>query len=85
MGETMHHDLIEDKLMELGMGLKPGQNVTPLLAKANAEMPEKYRNNVVVTDDRSKEVLDRLSERRRARIIEGEAKLALVTSESDAV
>ena len=40
----------------------------------NAHKPEKYRQNVVITDDRGKEVLNKLSERRKATIIEGESR-----------
>ena len=64
MAQTIHHDLIEDKLMELGMGLKPGQNVTPLAIKANAEMPEKYRHNTITLDERPQKVLDELKAHR---------------------
>jgi hypothetical protein len=50
-------DVIEDKIHELAMGLKPGQNAIVLLARANAEMPEKYRPNVHPTDDTAKELI----------------------------
>ena len=45
-----------------------------LIALLNANRPEKYRQNVTITDDRGKEVLNKLSERRKATIIEGEAR-----------
>ena len=45
-----------------------------LIAMLNAHWPERYRNNVVVVDDRAKEVLEKLAERRKA-------KLALVKPE----
>ena len=53
-------DVLEDKLHELIEGLKPGQNVIGLLARLNAELPSKYRPNVVPVDDTAKELLDRL-------------------------
>ena len=45
-----------------------------LIALLNANRPEKYRQNVTITDDRGKEVLNKLSERRKANVIEGESR-----------
>ena len=47
------NNVLEDK----ALGLKPGQNVTPLAILMNGNMPEKYKqNNVVVVDDAPKKV-----------------------------
>ena len=43
------NNVLEDKALELALGLKPGQNVTPLAILMNGNMPEKYKqNNMVV-------------------------------------
>jgi hypothetical protein len=44
-------DEIEDKMWRLSSALKPGQNSIPLIALANANMPEKYRPDAKATDD----------------------------------
>lgn len=38
-----HNQKLEDKLFELAMALKPGQNCTALIFALNGAMPEKYR------------------------------------------
>ena len=53
-----YNSLLEDKLHELIDGLKPGQNSILLIAALNANMPEKYRPNVIVVDEKPKELLD---------------------------
>lgn len=53
-----YNSLLEDKLHELIDGLKPGQNALLLIAALNANMPEKYRPNVIVVDEKPKELLD---------------------------
>ena len=45
-----------------------------VLGLLNAHWPEKYRQNVVIVDETPRQVLDKLSERRKARVIEGRAK-----------
>lgn len=50
------NNILEDKALELALGLKPGQNVVALAILMNGNMPEKYVHNVVVVDDTSKQV-----------------------------
>ena len=64
----------EDRLRRLAVGLKPGHNATAIIARLNKESDAWNRQNVVITDERGKEVLDMLSERRKAAIIEGESR-----------
>ena len=56
--QQKYNSLLEDKLHELIDGLKPGQNPLLLITALNANMPEKYRPNVIVVDDRPKELLN---------------------------
>ena len=59
-------DSLENEMQELIEGLKPGQNPLVLLARANAEMPAKYRPNAALpADETAKEILAEL--RRMAR------------------
>ena len=57
---------LEDKLVSLIEGLKPGMNPLPLLAALNAEAPDKYRPNAVVTDETARETLRALREAAKA-------------------
>jgi len=52
--------VLEDKALELALGLKPGQNVTPLAILMNGNMPEKYKHNVIQVDSTSKDVMTEL-------------------------
>jgi hypothetical protein len=56
--QQQYNNHLEDKLQELIDGLKPGQNSLLLIAALNANMPEKYRPNVIVVDEKPKELLD---------------------------
>ena len=58
-------DSLENKMQELIMGLKPGQNALVLVVRANAEMPEKYRPGTIVGDDTAKEFLEELQRVKR--------------------
>ena len=51
---------MQDKAVELVKELKPGNSPLILIAMLNAHWPDKYRPNVVPTDDTAKELLDRL-------------------------
>ena len=57
---------IEAKLTSMWRGLKPGQNVLALVIAANAEMPDKYRPNAVVSDETARETLRALREAAKA-------------------
>ena len=68
-------DTLEDKMHELIQGLKPGQNSLVLIARLNAEMPEKYRPNAQPIDNAAGELLSEIRKlsRREARVqVEGE-------------
>ena len=57
------NNVLEDKALELALGLKPGQNVTPLAILMNGNMPEKYKqNNMVVVDETPKKVAAKLAQ-----------------------
>ena len=56
--QQKYNSLLEDKLHELIDGLKPGQNPLLLITALNANIPEKYRPNVIVVDERPKELLN---------------------------
>ena len=59
-------DRIEAHLAYLALNTKPGQNPTPVLAILNAELPEKYRQNVQPTDDHAVTLLAELRKRAKA-------------------
>ena len=67
-------DSLETMALERVRAQKPNDSPLLLITLLNANIPEKFRQNTVVVDDRSKEILDKLSEGRKA-------KLALVKPE----
>lgn len=73
----VYTDGLEDKLTELALGLKPGQNALAIIAKVNAELPEKYRSNAVPADERPEQFMEgmiawRREERLRAKAVADE-------------
>lgn len=65
--QSHFNNILEDKALELALGLKPGQNVTPLAILMNGNMPEKYKQNVVVSDDTAKQALSEIQKLRKER------------------
>ena len=64
------------------MGLKPGQNVTPLAILMNGNMPEKYKqNNMVVVDETPKKVAAMLAKMAQADREERESSQFAATSQ----
>lgn len=57
IAQERYRDKLEDKLIELIEGLKPGQNAIVLLAALNASLPEKYRVTAVAEDIGAKELI----------------------------
>ena len=51
-------DSLEDIAMDLVKQLKPGQTPVLLITLLNANLPEKYRPNVQVSDDTAKQTMD---------------------------
>ena len=58
--ENVFRDMLEDKLTEIVMSLKPGQSIVPLMNKLEVELPDKYGSGAT-HEDGSKEVLRRLT------------------------
>jgi hypothetical protein len=59
-------EMLQDKAVELVKELKPGNSPLILIAMLNANWPDKYRPNVVATDDTAKDLLARLRRGRKA-------------------
>jgi len=77
-------DLLESKMQELIAELKPGQNPLILLARANAEMPSKYRPGVTISDtDAAKGILAEL--RKASRVGRNDSVQAAVAEAEDIV
>jgi hypothetical protein len=53
-------EMLQDKAIELVKELKPGNSPLLLIALLNAHWPDKYRPNVVPTDDTAKDLLAQL-------------------------
>lgn len=53
-------DILEDKAWSLALATKPGQSPLMLIAMLNANLPEKYKHNVVQVDQTAKEVMTKL-------------------------
>ena len=59
-GRSEHNDSLEDKLFDLCMGMKPGQNCTALIFALNGALPEKYRPGVHIASTQAAELLKKL-------------------------
>lgn len=55
-------DSLESIAVDLVKQLKPGQTPLLLITLLNANLPDKYRPNVVVADDSAKRTLDAITE-----------------------
>ena len=66
-------EMLQDKAIELVKDLKPGNSPLLLIALLNAHWPDKYRPNVVPTDDTAKDLLARLRHGRKAPETDAEA------------
>ena len=55
-------DILEDKAVELALGLKPGQNVVALAMLLNGNLPAKYVQNIVLVDETPKRVAAKLAQ-----------------------
>ena len=64
-------DFLESMALKRVKAQKPNDSPLLLITLLNANIPEKYRNSVVVVEDKPKQVLEKLSGRRKAKVVEG--------------